>query len=127
MNENHLKDSFLKFYDEKVRPLAVKCSKGYYTMVAIERGETVSNEDMDFIKNHKDTNAIWFIGLFIGDVDYYRIKGIRLNLINSLSMVQGCLNSESYWTNVWENDISSEDAQNLKELGKLMTELLRFL
>lgn len=124
-NDNHMSDEFLKFYDEKVFPVASKCAKGYQTMAAMESGQTFpdDNEDVIRIKSHRDALAIWFTGQFMGDVAYHRVKGIRLNIINSLQMLSGTLNSDSYWTNVWNNDFTSQDAQDLRELGKLMKEL----
>ncbi len=129
MNENHLSHEFLSFYDEKVKPLAMKCSKGFQTMREMENGKTFDEKEEEFLylKNHKDSLAIWYVGLMIGDIDLYRIKGIRLNLINSLSTVSGCLNSESYWANVWGADVDSEHGKDLKELGKLMIELIKRL
>lgn len=127
--ENHLSHKFLQFYDKTVMPVAEKCANGFKTIASLERGETIdeTSEEFLYIKNHKDASGIYYIGLMIGDISIYRIKGIRLNLINSLSMVNSCLNSESYWTNVWGNDLSSDEAKNLKELAILMKELVKLL
>lgn len=124
--ENHLSSEFLSYYNNTVKPIALKCAEGYQTMVAVERGETIPDDhkDMVRIKTCVDANAIWYIGLMIGDIERYAIKGIRLTLLNSLSQVHGCLTSESYWRNVWKNDESSEEAKNLRQLGDVMPKLL---
>ncbi len=138
--ENHLKDNFVEYYQTTVRPLAEKCAKGFQTMLKAENNMLVLNNDTGLLKNIldgeadadilltcKDPNAIWFIGHMIGDIDRALIKGIRLNTINSIGQIHGCLTSDSYWENVWENNFSSEEAKNLKELAEKMKELVTLL
>lgn len=126
---NELKPAFVSFFQETVRPVAVKCAKAYKTMVSLENGETipVDNEDFIYIKTCVDPNAIWFIGLMIGDVDKAMYDGMRLNVINSVSQIHSCLNDVGYWKNIWNNDFSSDEAKNLKELASHMTELIKLM
>jgi len=127
MNDNHLSQEFLGYYESTFKPVATKCIKGYRAMVKVENGAKPEDlgEEWDKVKNAVDANAIWYIGLLLGDIEKCRIKGKRLNLINSMSAVHGCLNSDSYWENVWKNDYSSEEAKNLRELAPIVTELMQ--
>ncbi len=129
MDRPQLKESFLALWRSEVFPVAEKCAKGFKTIQEIESGKEIPEDhpDIVFLKAKKDPSAIWYIGLMIGDVEKAVFQGESLNLVNSLSQVSGCLNSESYWTNVWGNDASSEEAQGLKALAKLMIELMKKL
>ncbi len=126
MDRPQLSESFLALWGSEVFPAAEKCAKGFKTINEMENGKEFAedHEEMIFLKSRKDCNAIWYIGLLIGDVEKAKFHGTSLNLLNSLSAVNGCLNSESYWTNVWENDDSSEEAQNLRALAKLMSKII---
>lgn len=128
--ENHLKDEFVSLYHKTVKPIALKCAEGFHVMKQAQEGKEIKVEDIGYfekIKESVDSNAIWFIGHMIGDIEKALIGGIRLNTINSISQVHGCLTSADYWTNVWNNDYSSEEAKNLKELGEEMNNLIKLL
>lgn len=124
-----LNPHFISFYNESVKPVAQKCAELFPVIRDIENGKPFSENNPDFIKLKSlvDVNAPYFIGLMIGDIDTAIFNCINLNMLNSVSQVNGCLNSESYWKNVWNNDYSSEEAKNLKELAALMPELLNRL
>lgn len=123
-----LSQEFLEYYESTFKPVALKCSKGYKEMVKAEKGEiTEDSSELDGVKKAVDSMAIWYVGLLISDVERAKFSHGRLDLINSMSTVHGCLNSESYWTNVWSNDTSSEEAKNLKELAGLTEGLIKKL
>lgn len=63
--------------------------------------------------------------ILLGDIEKAKFSRGRLNLVNSICQVSGCLNSESYWTNVWKNDYTSEEAKNLRELAPIVKELMQ--
>lgn len=126
--ENHLSQEFISYYEGTFKPVAAKCANGFVAMRQAENGEiALDDPSLDVVKKAVDGNAIWFIGLLLGDVEMAKFKGKRLNLLNSMSQVDGCLNSESYWANVWKGDLSSEEAKNLKELAGLTSELIQRL
>jgi len=94
----------------------------------------ISDEEKEIIAkqleemNIHDINAVWYVGFMIGDIQKCIFQDrVNLNLINSVGQINGCLNSDSYWSNVWDNNIDSEEAKNLKELGILMQELVKYL
>jgi len=124
----HFTSEFKKYYIETFKPQAEKCAKGFQKMVAIEKGETPKEDDPDFIyiKSCVDANAIWFIGLLIGDVDIAMIKGKRLDTINSASTVHGCLTSASYWQNVWGHENKDcDEYKNLKALSEMLENFIQ--
>ncbi len=125
-NENYPKKSFMEYYNNEVKELAVKCAEGYRLMYDVEAGDKKPDcPEMDALaKAKKDLMAVWYIGLMIGDIERANIKGIRLDFINGISAVHGTLTSESYWADVWQNDFSSEEAKNLRELGEKMKVLI---
>ena len=130
-----IKEKFKELWFSKVEKVAEKCSniEAFNLMKQIEHGN-ISDEEKEIIAkqleemNIHDINAVWYVGFMISDIQkcifQYRIN---LNLINSVNQINGCLNSDSYWSNVWDDNINSEEAKNLKELGNLMQELVRYL
>ncbi len=131
--ERYFKDTFMNYWRETVRPQAEIVAALYPKMKSLEarelRGEQIPENDPDLmeLKNHPDATTAWYVGLMIGDIDFYNIKGIRLTVINSISSVHGTLTSESYWTNVWKNDWSSEYAKNVSKLADMMRVLIKLL
>ena len=129
IHDNVLNNRFMAYYNETVKPLAIKCAVGFETMMAIENGATFADDSPEIIqiKSLRDALAAWYVGLFMNDVVRAQLSGVRLNTINSISTIYGTLNSESYWTNVWENDLSSDEAKNLRALGDAMQILINKL
>jgi len=130
-----LKEKFKELWFSKVEEVARKCSniKAFNLMKQVEYGN-ISDEEKEIIAkqleemNIHDINAVWYVGFMIGDIQKCIFQDkINLNLINSVSQINGCLNSDNYWTNVWDDNINSEEAKNLKELGILMQELIKYL
>lgn len=117
---NELSQEFLSYYESTFKPVALKCSEGFLSMRDAENGKiSIEGKELEGVKSAVDANAIWYVGLLISDVENAKFSNGRLNLLNSISTVDGCLNSESYWANVWKNDTSSDEAKNLKELAGL--------
>jgi len=130
-----LKEKFKELWYSKVEEVAKKCSdiEAFNLMKQIEYG-IISDEEKEKIgkqleeMNIHDINAVWYVGFMIGDIQKCIFQDkLNLNLINSVSQINGCLNSDSYWSNVWDDNIDSEEAKNLKELGILMQELIKYL
>jgi len=130
-----LKEKFKELWFSKVEDIVKKCSniEVFNLMKQIEYGN-ISDEEKEIIAkqleemNIHDINAVWYIGFMISDIQKCIFQDkINLNLINSVCQINGCLNSDSYWANVWNNKFDSEEAKNLKELGILMQELVKYL
>ena len=130
-----IKEKFKELWFSKVEKVAEKCSniEAFNLMKQIEHGN-ISDEEKEIIAkqleemNIHDINAVWYVGFMIGDIQKCIFQDrVNLNLINSVSKINGCLNSDSYWSNVWDDNINSEEAKNLKELGNMMQELVKYL
>ncbi len=129
-----LSTDFLAYWNETVKPIAELCAPKdiFDYMYKVEReGFVAKDEDPEMIKmtSMGDITGMWYIGWLIRDTNNARLRGVRLDLINSLSQISGCLahSNTSYWTNVWHNDFSSEEATNLRRLGEVMPELVKKL
>lgn len=119
MPKEYPKHEFETFYREVVRPLALKCAAEFETIKAAEDRGSMTKEEEEKIGKWKDPTSIWYVGLFIRDLDTAMIYGQGLNMLNAVNQVYGVLREGStYWKGVWDNDFSSEEAQNLRALGK---------
>ncbi len=128
MGKLQVKHEFLSFWMRTVLPVATKCAKGFRVMKNLNENKPLSDEEEEeyqLIKNSTDANAIWYIGLLISDIEKAQIYGQSLDMLNSLTTVHGCLTDKEYWTNVWKNDVSSQEAKNLKEFAGLMDQLIK--
>ena len=117
-----LKEKFKELWFSKVEEVARKCSniKAFNLMKQVEYGN-ISDEEKEIIAkqleemNIHDINAVWYVGFMIGDIQKCIFQDkINLNLINSVSQINGCLNSDSYWSNVWDDNINSKKQKILK-------------
>lgn len=119
MPKEYPKQEFERHYRDVVRPLAMKCCKDFDVMKAAEDRGSATPEEEIIIKGYKDALACWYVGLFVRDLDTAMIHGQGLNMLNAVNQIFGVLEEKSsYWPNVWGNDFSSEEAQNLRALGK---------
>lgn len=128
MPHNYSKPEFEQHYRDVVRPLAVKCCKDFTVIKAAEdRGKATPEEEI-IINSYHDVMACWYVGMFVRDLDTAMIHGQGLNMLNALNQIHGVLEEKStYWANVWKNNFSSEEAQNLRALGKEVEELVKKL
>ena len=125
MEKPMLSSAFRTYYKDNIVPLILLTSPEdvYKFMQECENSGKVDEADerLEKLKAFKDTNAVWFIGVMAGEINYATMHGVGLSLINAISAVTGCLTSESYWTNVWNNDFTTSEASNLRKLGEALT------
>lgn len=125
MPHDYPKSEFEKQYRNVVRPIAVKCSTDFDVIKRAEDRGSLLSEEETILKKYHDVTTIWYVGLFLRDLDTAMIHGQGLNMLNALNQVHGVLKEGStYWKNVWKNDLSSDEAKNLKELGKAVEVLV---
>lgn len=126
-------NKFKSKWDNEVKKQAKICSKGYDLLCKLEYDNLSESEKVEISEefnklNVQDYNAVWYVGKLIWAVEHALADDrTDLNFINSTAQVNGCLNSESYWENVWKNDFSSEEASNLKLMGEMMKELMKLI
>lgn len=133
-NLNELSAGFLAYWNETVKPVAELCAPKdtWDYMYKVEREGLVADEsapEMVKMAAMKDVTGMWYVGWLIRDIGNARMRGVRLDLINSLTMITNCLShdNKSYWTNVFGDDFTSEEATNMRKLGELMPELVKRL
>lgn len=115
-----MKEEFLSYWSS-IKPLAMECAKHYPMMARIEAKGECTPEEQEVIKTMHDSMAAWWIGLLIEDISKGRPS---FNLVMPISNVADTLGQTSvYWENVWDNDFSSQEAQNLREFGRAVQKL----
>lgn len=120
-----VKPEFQIFYNENVKELAMECSRDFETLKRVEDTGIATDADKEIINQYGDTLAAWYIGLMVRDIERAFLDGQSLNMINSVGQIRGVLTKDStYWGNVWKNDFSTKEAQQLKALGVLMDILI---
>ena len=126
-----LSKDFIDYYLQTAKLVITKCVEIYPIMDKIEREKLILPDDHpDIIKiaSYKDPTGAWYIGILMCHIEDALRVGYSLSLINSLNQVYGCLKSDSeYWPNVWNNDLSSLEAKNLKECFSVVDQLIKKL
>jgi hypothetical protein len=132
-----IKEGFKMLWDTKVKQTAVDCLKtlkdadAETIMIGMLPEEEKESATEAFLLKYVDTTGMDYISQMIGAIEHDLADNriIGMNAINLISAVKGCLNkdNESYWTNVWKNDLTSETAQNFVKLGNEMEELVRVM
>lgn len=124
---------FINLWDTKVKQQVMKCSPEYINIRMLE-SEDISKEEKQKLvkemnsKGYKDLLAQFYIGNLVWAVEHALADNREdLNFLNSFMQVRDCLNSESYWQNVFKGDEESEEAKNLKELAQMMNELYAYM
>jgi len=122
-------DKFKVLWDTKVKAQIEKCTPHYKTVSDMERGLYSTEEAKKLLQEirssgYKDTYGQYAIGSLVWAVEHALADGRPdLNFIQNFYMVHGCLNDEGYWTNVHNNDFSTEEAKNLIVLRDMINEL----
>jgi hypothetical protein len=89
-----------------------------------ERAEIT--KEMDTYKK-KDWLAPWYISQMIFYVEHDLADGRDgCFLVLRMSQIEGTLNSDSYYTNVF-NDEDCEETRNYKELGRMTRQAIKML
>ncbi len=126
--------AFRTYWTETVEPVALKCAPwdiwGFAFKIEhkqLSHEEAEADPLMGRMNSFADFTSLWYVGHMINDVRIQlgRGEGIRLNMLNSLTSVANVLAPDStYWQAVWQNDFTTEEARNLRELGALMKTLI---
>jgi len=113
----------------KVKELAKKCvNYEFITLVAKgENGTLTEDEDLK-IKNLsegiKDAYGMWYISNMIWRVEHSLADNREPMALLAISEIYSTISTESYWTDIFKDDYSSEEAINIKNLRDGLKELL---
>lgn len=121
-------EQFTKYWDKEVKPLALKCCEGAELIGELEKATT--QEEKEAIKKKMDSHgkkdwlAPWHISQMIFYVEHDLADGRNPGL--RMFQVKGCLNSESYYNDVFKGQ-DCEEMRNYRDLGKKLDEALNLL
>lgn len=121
-------NEFVMYWNTEVKPLAIKCSKGAELIGQLENSKTeeeraeinVKMEDM----NKVDWLAVFYISGMLYDVDHSLSHERYAHAGVNMLQVQGCLNSEDYYTDVFKENTDCEEYKNYRELGQKLNKIM---
>lgn len=126
-------DKFKELWQNKVWQQIKICTPEYANIRKLESGR-LSTEEKDKLiaeireKDYKDIEGQYYIGELVCVVEHALADNRKnLNFVQHMMQVHGCLNDDSYWTNVFENDFSSNEAKELLKLKGLINELYKLI
>jgi len=117
-------------WDTEVKELARKCVNAeFISLVAKgENGTLTESEEVkvkELSEGIKDAYGMWYISDMLWRVEHALADDREYLAILTVSEIHSTISTESYWTNVWNNDFSTEEAVNIRNLRDGLKELLR--
>jgi len=114
----------------EVKELARKCvNNEFISLVAKgENGTLTESEEIkvkELSEGIKDAYGMWYMSNMIWRVEHALADDREHLAILAVAEIHSTISSESYWTNVWNNDFSTEEAVNIRNLRDGLKELLR--
>lgn len=116
-------------WDTEVKELAKKCVN-YEFITLVQKGENGSLTESEETKvkelseGIKDAYGMWYISNMIWRVEHALADNRESMALLAISEIHSTISSESYWTNVFKNDFSTDEATNIKNLRYALKELL---
>ncbi len=117
---------FEEFWFKEIKPLALKCIEGGELIGQFERATTTEEKRVIQKKieayGKKDWEAVYCIGEMVFYVEHalYHERDPRVHTLQ----VCGCLNSENYYADVFQNG-PCEESQNYRRLARKLDESLK--
>jgi len=113
----------------EVKELARKCVNAEFIRLVAkgENGTLTENEELEVRKlseEIKDAYGMWYISDMIWRVEHSLADDREPLALLAISEIHSTISTESYWTNVWSNDFSTDEAINIKNLRDGLKELL---
>lgn len=118
-------ENFAEYWDNEVKPLAVRCAEGAELSDKFEKAKT--QEEREVIK--KQMEAIgkidWLAAYYISKMIFYVEHALAdgRNPLPGIYRVVSCLSSEDYYRDVFKGK-DCEEVRNYRELGKKLSEAL---
>jgi hypothetical protein len=97
-----MKSKFTKYWDETVKPAITEHLKSVH---------------------YKDGTSSNYLSALAWRVEHDLADDRLIFAIPQLLQAVETLNSKSYWENVWNNDLGSDEAKRLKKIGELLKKL----
>ena len=125
------KSKFKDMWYSSVRDQLIKCSPEYKNICEFDKlpeEEKLKESSRLIEKGFEDLEAQFYIGklLLAGNHALCHDKP-DLNFVACFIQVKDTLNDPSYWEIMFNNDFSSEEAQELKKLTEMLIEISKFL
>jgi len=113
----------------EVKELARKCiNTEFISLVAKgENGTLTESEEVkvkELSEGIKDAYGMWYISNMIWRVEHSLADNREPLAQLAVSEIYNTISTESYWTNVFKNDYSTDEAINIKNLRDGLKELL---
>lgn len=118
-------ECFTEYWDNEIKPLAIKCAEGAELISKLERATTENEkeaikEQMEAM-GKKDWYAPWYICQMIFYVEHDLADG--RNPLPRIFQVRGCLSSEDYYRDVFKGE-DCEEARNYRGLSEKLGKAL---
>lgn len=114
----------------ETRDLAIKCVNSRFIEL-INKGEngTITDEEGKEVKvlsdTIKDAYGMWYISEMIWRVNHELGGRFAVKAELSAHEVYDVISKESYWTNVFNNKLDTEEAININNLKNSLAELVK--
>jgi hypothetical protein len=116
-------------WDTKVKELANKCVNWEFIKLT-QKGENniLSEEEEKMFQelgnNIKDPYGMWYISDMIWQVEHSLMDNKEPLAKLAIAQVYNVISRESYWTNIFNNDLSLDEAKNIKALQECLKEFM---
>ena len=117
-------------WDTEVKELARKCVNNEFISLVAKGENGILTEDEEIkveklSKEIKDPYGMWYISDMIWRVEHALADNREHLAILAISNIYNTISTESYWTNIFNNDFSTDEAINIKNLKDGLKDLLR--
>lgn len=120
--------NFEELWDSKVKDLAIKCVNRELVLLLNQQNPTEEQKAKvkEMSKPYKDVYGMMYISQMLWQVEHdladQRDWKAKIAVINIYHVISP--NNTEYWKDVFKDDLTSEEAQNLKNLAEGLQELL---
>jgi len=123
--------NFSMKWDTEVKELARKCVNTEFIRIVAkgENGALTENEEVVVRKlseEIKDAYGMWYISNMIWRVEHALADNREPMAKLAVSEIFSTISTESYWTDIFNNDFSTDEAINIKNLRDGLKELLAY-
>jgi hypothetical protein len=112
----------------EVKKIANKCVNWEFIgLVQKDENKTITEDEQEKLKDFgikiKDAYSMWYIADMIRKVEQALADNRQYMARVAIISAYEIISKESYWKNTFKNDLSSDEAKNIKELESALGEL----